>query len=199
MAHQAFRFNNFDLLRLIAAMQVVVLHSVGILKIDPNSAVNGLLQFIHLFPGVPIFFFISGFLISKSYESNHKIYEYSQNRILRLYPALIICVAFSMVLIFISGYMATVDASVFDWSFLFLAKTTIIQFYNPDFMRAYGDGVLNGSLWTITVELQFYFMVPIIYTLFKLHGSEKTNLKLITLVILFLLINHPQTQQSFFL
>lgn len=189
MAHQAFRFNNFDLLRLIAAMQVVVLHSVGILKIDPNSAVNGLLQFIHLFPGVPIFFFISGFLISKSYESNHKIYEYSQNRILRLYPALIICVAFSMVLIFISGYMATVDASAFDWSFLFLAKTTIAQFYNPDFMRAYGDGVLNGSLWTITVELQFYFMVPIIYMLFKLHGSKKTNLKLIALIVIFLLIN----------
>lgn len=170
-------------------MQVVVLHSVGVLQIDPANAVKGFLQFIHLFPGVPIFFFISGFLISKSYESNHKIFEYSQNRILRLYPALIICVAFSIVLIFVSGYMATADASVFDWGFLFLAKTTIVQFYNPDFMRAYGDGVLNGSLWTITVELQFYFLVPIIYTLLKLHGSEKNNLKLIALIILFLLIN----------
>jgi len=193
MTHQAFRFNNFDLLRLIAAMQVVVLHSVGMLHIDSTGWISGLLQFIHLFPGVPIFFFISGFLISKSYESNHKLPEYSQNRILRLYPGLFVCVSLSIILIYISGYMATVDAGVFDWGLLFLAKTTIVQFYNPDFMRAYGDGVLNGSLWTITVELQFYFLVPIIYTLFKLRDPGKTNLKLVALIVFFLLVNRVYT------
>ena len=175
MKQQTFRFNNFDLLRLIAAMQVVVLHSIGILQIQPTELTRGFLQFLHLFPGVPVFFFISGFLISKSYESNHKLSEYSQNRVLRLYPGLIACVSLSFILIYISGYMATVDAGMLDWGILYLAKTTFVQFYNPDFMRSYGDGVLNGSLWTITVELQFYFLVPIVYTLFKLQDSGKTN------------------------
>lgn len=189
MAHPAFRFNNFDLLRLIAALQVVILHSVGILQIDPPTIIGGLLQFFHLFPGVPIFFFISGFLISKSYESNHKLSEYSQNRVLRLYPGLIVCVLLSFILIFVSGYMATTNTGFFDWGLLFVAKTTILQFYNPEFMRGYGDGVLNGSLWTITVELQFYFLVPIIYTMFKLREQGNTNLKLISLIIFFLLVN----------
>lgn len=44
-----------------------------------------------------------------------------------------------------------------------LGQTSIIQFYNPEFMRGYGVGVLNGALWTITVELQFYLIVPLLY------------------------------------
>jgi len=193
MNKQTFKLNNFDLLRLIAAMQVVNIHAIEILHIHPSGIVKSFLHFIAIFPGVPIFFFISGFLISRSYESNHRLVEYSQNRVLRLYPGLIACVTLSFFLIYISGYMATANASVFDWSLLYLAKTTFVQFYNPDFMRAYGDGVLNGSLWTITVEIQFYFLVPIFYTIFKLHGGDSTNVKLIVLALGFLIINRVYT------
>ncbi|MDB4575613.1 acyltransferase [bacterium] len=190
---QTYKFNNFDLLRLIAAFQVVIHHTLEILRVNPPEAIKGILHFSHLFPGVPIFFFISGFLISKSYESNSKLSEYSQNRVLRLYPGLIACVSLSFLFIYISGYMATTNAGVMDWGILYLAKTTFVQFYNPDFMRAYGDGVLNGSLWTITVELQFYFLVPIIYLIFKLQGSGPYNFKLIMLIVIFLLINRVFT------
>jgi len=194
---QVYKFNNFDLLRLIAAMQVVSNHSIEILQVHPPEAIKNLLHFSHLFPGVPIFFFISGFLISKSYESNHKLSEYFQNRILRLYPGLIACVSLSFILIYISGYMATTETDIFDWGLLYLAKTTIVQFYNPEFMRGYGDGVLNGSLWTITVELQFYFLVPIVYMLFKLQSSRLYNFKLIVLILLFLIINRIYTNIPF--
>jgi len=193
MKQEVYKFNNFDLLRLIAAMQVVYVHAIEVLQIHPSGVVKSLLSFSYLFPGVPIFFFISGFLISKSYESNHKLSEYFQNRILRLYPGLIACVSLSFILIYVSGYMATTSTDIFDWSVLYLAKTTIVQFYNPEFMRAYGDGVLNGSLWTITVELQFYFLVPIVYTIFKLQDSSSSNFKLIVLILVFLLINRIYT------
>ena len=188
-----YRLNNFDLLRLVAALQVVSHHSVDILQVQLPAMLKSLLHFSNLFPGVPIFFFISGFLISKSYESNHKLSEYFQNRVLRLYPGLFACVLLSFILIYVSGYMASTDAGILNWGVLYLAKTTFVQFYNPDFMRAYGDGVLNGSLWTITVELQFYFLVPIIYLLFKLRDDKGYNLKLMVLILLFLGINRIYT------
>ena len=60
--------NNFNLIRLFAALQVAIVHSAGYLNIDIQY-----LKFLDLFPGVPIFFFISGFLIIKSFKKNKKI------------------------------------------------------------------------------------------------------------------------------
>ena len=183
----SFRSNNFDLIRLFAASQVAILHSLHIMGVEASGLWDRLLFLLHIFPGVPIFFFVSGYLITRSYESNSKIPEYASNRILRVYPGLITAVCLSFVLIFLSGYMAQTDASFAEWLQLFLAKSSIVQFYNPDFMRGYGDGVLNGSLWTITVELQFYVIVPMVYFLLKLDKSGNT--KLLMLILAFFIIN----------
>lgn len=185
---EVFRTNNFDLLRLFAASQVAILHAILVLKVRISELAHEVLSLLFMFPGVPIFFFVSGYLISKSYESNSNIGEYWSNRILRLYPALILAVTISFALIFISGYAAETDATPFDWVVLYLAKISFVQFYNPEFMREYGDGVLNGSLWTITVELQFYLLVPIVYSLFRIKSDNK-NVRLICLIAFFFLLN----------
>ena len=156
-----FRTNNFDLVRLIAAAQVAITH--GLSHLDVNASHNPALAWISYLPGVPVFFFVSGFLISKSYETTVTLADYSINRVLRIYPALIVCTAFSLAAVYASGYFAqqaVAAGSVIGW---FLAQTTILQFYNPDFLRGFGVGVMNGSLWTIAVELQFYVLVPVIY------------------------------------
>jgi peptidoglycan/LPS O-acetylase OafA/YrhL len=184
-----FRINNFDLLRLFASLQVAVNHTIDIMQVEPPGALRYILYFSYYFPGVPIFFFISGFLISKSYEGNHRLKEYLTNRALRLYPGLTVCVLLTFISIAASGYMQKVDRGVCDWALLFFAKTTFVQFYNPDFMRAFGDGVLNGSLWTITVEIQFYILIPLIYSAFDLKDPTKANRTLIMLIVLFLIIN----------
>ena len=57
--------NNFNLIRLFAALQVAIVHSASYLNIDIQY-----LKFLDLFPGVPIFFFISGFLMIKSFKKN---------------------------------------------------------------------------------------------------------------------------------
>lgn len=189
MSSQFFKLNNFDLLRLFAALQVALHHAIEIMHVDPGPILKNILYASAITPGVPIFFFISGYLISKSYEKNSKLSEYSQNRMLRLYPGLIICVTFSFLLIALSGYMFSVDAGVLDWGILYIAKTTFVQFYNPDFMRAYGDGVLNGSLWTITVELQFYVLTPIIYSIFRLKSAQNSNKLILFLIVVFFAIN----------
>ena len=65
-----------------------------------------------------------------------------------------------------------------------LGQLSFVQFYNPDFLRGFGVGVVNGSLWTIAVELQFYVAVPILF--WVVNKYKKSWLFLIPL---FFLIN----------
>ena len=90
MSNWVFRENSLDMLRLFAAFQVVVMHTLGYMMPDYGS--NAALRILGYFPGVPIFFFISGYLISKAFENSPNNIEYAKNRFLRLYPALIVCV-----------------------------------------------------------------------------------------------------------
>lgn len=179
--------NNFDLIRLLAAMQVAVHHSLVHLSVDHSF----ILKLTGLFPGVPIFFFISGFLISKSFERNPHLLDYVSNRILRIYPGLIACFLVSISSVYLLGYFKEAEVSVFQFFRWTVAQLTIGQFFNPDFMRQYGVGVLNGSLWTITVELQFYVVVPVIYMLLHSRGvlGVISSRLLIALLLVFVLAN----------
>ncbi len=188
-----FAINNFDLIRLLAATQVVYHHVIREMDVELTGLTAEFHHILSIFPGVPIFFFVSGFLISRSYENNSKTSEYFLNRFLRLFPGLTVCVAISIALVAISGYLTTVDVSIMELVFLFLSKITILQSYNPDFLRAYGDGVLNGALWTITVEIEFYILLPIMYVLFNLESKNKSTLKLIFILIFFFLLNRAFT------
>ncbi|MEK6641784.1 MAG: acyltransferase [Nitrospirota bacterium] len=189
MQHK-FLKNNFDLIRLFAAFQVAVVHVFHIMEIETAWLGSFILHLFYLFPGVPIFFFISGFLISRSYENNSCLKEFFINRVLRLYPGLIACVAFTIVVVMVSGYLQGKGVQWFELGLLFLAKITVFQFYNPEFMRAYGDGVLNGSLWTITVEIQFYLLIPVLFFLLSRKPPQCTaNCALVVLTIVFFILN----------
>ena len=64
--------NNFDIIRLIAALQVAIVHGVEHLGLRlPFHDVS--FEILKAFPGVPIFFVISGFLISASYDRSRSL------------------------------------------------------------------------------------------------------------------------------
>jgi peptidoglycan/LPS O-acetylase OafA/YrhL len=172
-----FKLNNFDLLRVLAAYQVIFGHALG------HFDLSGI-PFSGYFPGVPIFFAISGFLISASWERSNSLGQYLKNRFLRIYPALWFC-------FFLSVFVAslTYDFTIFSFDFFkwSLAQLTIGQFYNPDFFRGYGVGVINGSLWTIPVEIQFYIVIPIIY--FIMNKLRWNNFVFAFFLVLFSVIN----------
>jgi peptidoglycan/LPS O-acetylase OafA/YrhL len=149
-----FKVNNFDLLRILAALQVVLIHTVAHLGID-RPALWGL---VDAFPGVPIFFAISGFLISASFERTPSLAGYVRNRILRIVPALWCVVLLTVVVAAAFGF-DFLHLRALAWLFAQLVGVV----FTPSFLQAFGFGSYNGALWTIPIELQFYALLPLFY------------------------------------
>ena len=175
-----FKKNNFNLIRLLAALQVLVIHGYEHFQL---TGLTIFIEIIRIFPGVPIFFVVSGFLISASLERSDSIRSYYKNRLLRIYPALWVCFFVSVISFSILYKYDASAKQIVSWV---IAQLTIAQFYNPFFLRDYGLGVLNGSLWTIPVELQFYIILPVIYfafAKFKVKESFFSIIAFLSLII----------------
>lgn len=155
-ARPPMRVNNFDLIRLVAALQVLIEHALTHLHLTWLAPLSLALDF---FPGVPIFFAVSGFLISMSWERAPSLGQYIRNRILRIYPGLWVCLLVSVLIFVSAGVRPPPGPALLLWV---IAQLTFVQFYNPPFLRSFGVGVLNGSLWTIAVEVQFYLALPLL-------------------------------------
>jgi peptidoglycan/LPS O-acetylase OafA/YrhL len=175
--NREFKVNNFDLLRLIAATQVIIDHYFQHLKI-PLSRFG--LDILYLFPGVPVFFVISGYLISASFERNNSLRTYIRNRALRIYPGLWGCIFLTIIVIGITG-ISFFNKQVITW--LPAQLTGLI--YTPPFLKDYGFGSYNGSLWTIPIELQFYILLPLCYSL---APKKKLNLWFYGLLAVFMIL-----------
>jgi len=160
------RINNFDLLRIFAALQVVMIHSA----LHLGVAQPGWWWLVDAFPGVPIFFMISGFLISASYERSSSVASYARNRILRIYPGLWCCLLVTILVASLFGF-GFVRWQALEW----LVCQLVGVIYTPHFLRSFGFGSYNGSLWTIPIELQFYAVLPILYWLTR-KAANRTAL-----------------------
>ncbi len=148
------RNNNLELLRLIFATQVVLVHAAEHFGYYLPLAIRH-------FPGVPAFFFVSGFLIYASYL-NSPGRRYFENRFLRLFPGLVFVTFGGAVVGLIAHGWSDLSDNFASYAVWFLAQITLGQAYNPEIFRDVGVGVVNGSLWTLTTEILFYFIVPII-------------------------------------
>lgn len=170
------RINNFDVLRLIFALFVIITHAYPLsgTKYDSEPLMrltNGQLSFSFL--GLKGFFILSGYLVYKSFQRSNTFFDFFKKRVLRIFPALLIMSAF---IIFIIGALI----SEIDWDqylsnsnvyLYFLQSTTLINFGKikclPGVFEKNIHGCeVNGSLWTIAYEFFFYFLF-IIYFLVK--------------------------------
>lgn len=152
--------NNLQWLRLIFAVQVVLEHAHTHMGLAIPT-------FLKYFPGVPAFFFVSGFLIYASWENAPGI-QYFINRFLRLWPALAVVTLGGLAVVTFARTISGAENDPLIYLSWFAAQTTLGQTYNPAAFRDVGVGVINGALWTITVEILFYISVPIISFLNKL-------------------------------
>ena len=181
--HELFYVNNFDILRLVTAMLVLVNHSLVHLQIP----VPDWYSVVQQFQPVPMFFIMSGFLISASLERNSDIQQYFTNRFSRIFPGLWVCVLLTVIAFYMFAGVNFFHVEAVPW----LIAQFVGFIYTPSFLNQFGFGSYNGSLWTLVVELQFYVILPIIYIVYR-RLQLKSNryfvlLFLITVATAFLL------------
>ncbi|MHA4809112.1 acyltransferase family protein [Flavitalea flava] len=167
--------NNFDLIRLLASLQVFAGHAF-LFHFFRENRVSAFLWFI---PGVPVFFGMSGFLLLWSFERNPDLATYFKNRFLRLYPALwatMILTTFILLAFRIITWRGLSDPSFLLY---FFGRCTAIFYFVPTVVKGFAQGNPNGSLWTIGVELQFYFLLPLIFLLIRRRSLLGKNLILL--------------------
>lgn len=158
--HIDIRDNCFDYIRILSAILIVVGHVTMHMDVESVPIVSFLGR---KWPGLFALFTISGFLIPPSLERSKSNYQYLKKRFLRLYPGLY--AAFFLSLFCVIGIGSYVgcrypSGDIIKWM---IAQLTILQFYVPDGIRSYGTGNPNGALWTISMEIQMYFFIMIIW------------------------------------
>ncbi len=163
--------NNFDLLRLIFALTVCLIHAAE-LSNQPSLHLIG--KILSSKVAVDSFFVISGFLIFMSYEKSNSLYSYAQKRIKRIYPAYITIVLLCAFLLF---PFSSINASNYfssDWIKFIVANLSLMNFLHPNLPGVFTQNqmsTVNGALWTIKIEVMFYFSVPIIVYLLRRFGK----------------------------
>lgn len=156
--------NNFSLLRLLAALFVLISHSFGILGKglqQPGLWYNGK-SVILSDVGLYIFFTISGFLVTQSLFDSDSLKHYLWKRLLRIMPALIVANLFCILL---GGFITNLQLHNYllnkeTWMY-FLKNTTLVvnQFYLPGVFSHLKDRTINASIWTIFIEVECYLVL----------------------------------------
>ena len=184
------RDNNIQLLRLVAAAAVMLFHSyafTGRMGDDPLFRATRATNFSVL--GVGAFFVLSGLLVTRSWLERPRLPAFAAARVLRIYPALFVAVALSIVL---AGWSSPVPWRVFLFSPItidFAWNNTLaweVRYALPGaFLSNRFPGTVNGSLWTLPVELRLYIAVAIAGLAGVLAGVHRCAAVLAALVALF--------------
>ncbi len=162
--------NNFHLLRLFAAMLVLFSHAHSLRRLPEPL----FLERMPLGPlGVYIFFSISGFLIYKSYRSDPNLLRFLAKRGLRLWPGLLVVVALSALVLGplvsalpVADYMAHPLLTLYFWN---LALYPI--YHLPEvFSGLPYPGVVNGSIWSLAIEVAMYLSIPLALIVMRAGG-----------------------------
>ena len=163
--------NNFDVIRLVAALFVLITHSYQLSAyFRTKSELLEQISWHHIslsYLGVGTFFIISGYLISQSLYRSSSTFDYLKKRIIRIFPGLLVAVLLTMLVL---GPLVT----TFRLSNYFTDPTTFTYLKNCLLFRKQEQlpGVflsnpvgpeVNGSLWTLVYEFSFYLFLLFCY------------------------------------
>lgn len=164
------RKNNFDIIRFVASFMVVWFHSYP-LTLGIAGGADGLARLTGgqaTFGGVAvsIFFIISGFLITMSYDRTKDFIRYTKARFLRIFPGVIFVVLLS---VFVLGpiltTLTTKEYFTNYQTYKYLASISLfkMQYNLPGvFDTNIYPSAINGSLWTLWYEFLYYIVVGVL-------------------------------------
>ncbi len=175
--------NNFDFIRVLLAF-IVFLGHLGTLSASPD---------LKIFEHSPIeiavfgFFAVSGFLIARSYERSSSLKSYLKKRIKRIVPAYLLVIFLCAILLsLVSTYSFTEyfsNTQVYKYIFW---NSLFLNFKAPWLPGVFGNQAVNGALWTLKIEMCYYFAVPLLFLLFGKNNKYR-NISLIILYFLSLI------------
>lgn len=153
IAHQA---NNFDAIRIVAALSVLISHHFALLgQFEPSVLqVNTLGGF-----SVLIFFAISGYLVTASWYNDPNLLRFAQRRALRIFPAYIAVIILTAYVL--GSFLTTLplgDYLSHKLTFSYLSNIWMgLRSALPGvFEKNPYPVAVNGSLWTIPYEIKCY-------------------------------------------
>ena len=195
MPNSSNRFqNNFDFLRIFAALTVIFSHSYVLLGLNSEPVVEltgGIFSLANI--GVGIFFVISGYLITKSWERGPQAFNYLKKRALRIFPGLIVVVFLTVFLL--GPFVTTLSLNNYfsnpqTWSYL-LTILIFPLYYGGSYFALPGvfennpfPNVVNGSLWFLPLMLLLYIVVLAL----GLAGLTKKRIAVIPLYLFAILL-----------
>jgi peptidoglycan/LPS O-acetylase OafA/YrhL len=160
--------NNFDFFRFVLACVVIVTHSFVFMRTnltEPLTALTGDQMSLGRC-AVYGFFVMSGFLITASWFRSRGPRDYATKRILRIYPAFLVCCAICVLLVEplgeldVAAYFEGMNWSHFAKNTLLLNKIELPDIGPIPF--GLDERQVNGSLWTIKIEFECYVVLALL-------------------------------------
>ena len=188
--------NNFDLLRLLAALAVLYTHSFDLtLTSEPFPNRTGLSAATL---GVLTFFTISGFLVARSWDYDPRLVPFAVKRGLRLLPALVVGLLLTAFLLGpLVSTLSTSDYLEHPQTHGYVVLNSWMWTYDglPGVFEdnAFPTSV-NGSLWTLPLEVKAYFLIAAIGLLGLLRGRR--SLLLLPIAAYFALLIVPSVRDA---
>lgn len=176
--------NNFDFLRFIFSLFVVIGHSILL------SGYQGFHNpFFEVMPTYSVFafFVISGFLVYSSLYRLQDLKKYLLNRARRILPPYIFVVLFFSFFLFFLSDASIKDYFSMEWLKYVFYNLIFLNFLKPCIPYVFTNNpecFVNGSLWTIKIEVMFYLFLPFLFYVIKGRSRFLKNSILVILYIL---------------
>lgn len=153
------RENNFNLVRLVAAVAVVISHSFLILRAGDDVEPLSWAAFNLGATSVNVFFVLSGIMVSRSFARRPNLGHFVRGRLLRIYPGLLVASAVTALVI----VPLAADVSMLDMlrqpSTLLYPFKVLFAFEDAGLANAFAGNIrpdVNSPLWTVKYELAAY-------------------------------------------
>ena len=152
------RSNNFDFVRHLAAFLVICGHCQALLGLPQTPLWGNHISSV----GVMIFFSLSGYLVTASWDREPDLIRFFIKRSLRIFPALIVCVlACAFILGPALSRLPLNEYFEHPFTYRYLSNIWLyIQYHLPGIFESNPlPHAVNGSLWSLPVEFLCYIAV----------------------------------------